>query len=100
MTDIQETEQAVLDYFKNTGTKHMSVNDLEEILDMDDAEDIKVLVKTLNKLEEEGQLVRTRKNLYGLPEKMNLIRGKVEMHKKGFAFLIPDDESEKDVYIH
>src|SRR5699024_12784583 len=41
-----------------------------------------------------------RKNLYGLPEKMNLIRGKVEMHKKGFAFLIPDDESEKDVYIH
>src|SRR5699024_3043824 len=55
---------------------------------------------TLNKLEEEGQLVRTRKNLYGLPEKMNLIRGKVEMHKKGFAFLIPDDESEKDVYIH
>src|SRR5699024_2158784 len=29
-----------------------------------------------------------------------LIRGKVEMHKKGFAFLIPDDESEKDVYIH
>src|SRR5699024_5890071 len=59
-----------------------------------------VLVKTLNKLEEEGQLVRTRKNLYGLPEKMNLIRGKVEMHKKGFAFLIPDDESEKDVYIH
>src|SRR5699024_1628350 len=63
-------------------------------------EDFKVLVKTLNKLEEEGQLVRTRKNLYGLPEKMNLIRGKVEMHKKGFAFLIPDDESEKDVYIH
>src|SRR5699024_7367346 len=52
------------------------------------------------KLEEEGQLVRTRKNLYGLPEEMNLIRGKVEMHKKGFAFLIPDDESEKDVYIH
>lgn len=100
MTDIQETEKAVLDYFKNTGTKPMSVNDLEALLDMDDAEDFKVLVKTLNKLEEEGQLVRTRKNLYGLPEKMNLIRGKVEMHKKGFAFLIPDDESEKDVYIH
>lgn len=100
MIDIQETEKAVLDYFKNTGTKPMSVNDLEALLDMDDAEDFKVLVKTLNKLEEEGQLVRTRKNLYGLPEKMNLIRGKVEMHKKGFAFLIPDDESEKDIYIH
>lgn len=78
----------------------MSVNDLEELLDMEDTENFKVLIKTLNKLEDEGQLVRTRKNLYGLPEKMNLIRGKVEMHKKGFAFLIPDDENEKDIYIH
>src|SRR5699024_8306201 len=100
MTDIQETEKADLDYFIITGTKPMSVNDLESLLDMDDAEYFKVIVKTLNKLEEEGQLVRTRKNLYGLPEKMYLIRGKVEMHKKGFAFLIPDDLSEKDVYIH
>src|SRR5699024_11236454 len=91
--------KAVLDYFKNTGTKPMSVNDLEALLDMDDAEDFKVLVKTLNKLEEEGQLVRTRKNLYGLPEKMNLIRGKVEMNKKRFDFLSLDDECEKDVYI-
>src|SRR5690625_5909723 len=31
---------------------------------------------------------------------MNLIRGKIEMNKKGFAFLIPDDEGESDIYIH
>src|SRR5699024_6488910 len=62
--------------------------------------DFKELVKTLNELEYAGQLVRTRKNRFGLPEKMNLIRGKIEMNKKGFAFLIPEDENEQDIYIH
>src|SRR5699024_7374900 len=33
-------------------------------------------------------------------EKMNLVRGKIEMHAKGFAFLIRDDEDQSDVYIH
>src|SRR5699024_10498795 len=37
---------------------------------------------------------------YGLPEKMNAIRGKIDMHQKGFAFLIPDEEDMQDVYIH
>src|SRR5699024_4940627 len=64
------------------------------------SEDFKQLVISLNELEETGELVRTRKNRFGLPEKMNLIRGKIQMHKKGFAFLIPDDEEQTDVYIH
>src|SRR5699024_9751322 len=31
---------------------------------------------------------------------MNLVRGKIEMHVKAFAFLIPDDKDQSDVYIH
>ncbi len=40
------------------------------------------------------------KNHFGLPEKMNLIRGRIQMHAKGFAFLIPDDPDQVDIYIH
>lgn len=58
------------------------------------------LMKRLNELEEEGELVRTRKNRYGLAERMNLVRGTIQMHAKGFAFLIPDDEDKDDVYIN
>src|SRR5699024_3761256 len=67
---------------------------------MEQVDDFKLLVKTLNELEQTGQLVRTRKNRFGLPEKMNLIPGKIQMHKKGFAFLIPEDEGQQDIYIH
>src|SRR5690625_1191686 len=93
-------QDKILNYFKESGTRPLSVNELEEIFEKNQSDDFKKLVKTLNELEYTGQLVRTRKNRFGLPEKMNLIRGKIEMHKKGFAFLIPEDENQQDVYIH
>src|SRR5699024_7617699 len=54
----------------------------------------------LNSLEDSGELVRTRKNRYGLPEKMNLILGRIQMHNKGFAFLLPEEEGVEDIYIN
>ncbi|MUK89198.1 ribonuclease R [Ornithinibacillus sp. L9] len=87
-------------YFKDHDRKPLAVHELEEELEIDDAVDFKELVKALNELEHQGELVRTRKNRFGLPKKMNLIRGKIQMHAKGFAFLIPDDEEQSDVYIH
>ncbi|RDW16603.1 ribonuclease R [Oceanobacillus arenosus] len=93
-------KERILTLFKETGTKPLAVDEIEHELEITDSEEFKELVKTLNELEDAGELVRTRKNRFGLPEKMNLVRGKIQMHAKGFAFLIPDDENQKDVYIH
>ncbi|WP_181349624.1 ribonuclease R [Thalassobacillus sp. CUG 92003] len=98
MTD--QLKEKILAYFKDAASKPLSVQELEETLDFEQDEDFTALVKALNELEGEGELVRTRKNRFGLPEKMNLIRGRIQMHAKGFAFLIPDDEDQDDVYIH
>ncbi|WP_407272858.1 ribonuclease R [Radiobacillus sp. PE A8.2] len=96
----EETKQKILDYFRENASKPLAVNEIEEIVDIDDADQFKILMKILNELEEAGELVRTRKNRYGPPERMNLIRGKIQMHAKGFAFLIPDEEDQDDVYIN
>ncbi|WP_442961085.1 ribonuclease R [Pseudogracilibacillus sp. SO30301A] len=96
----ENLQDKIVDYFKESGTRPLSVNELEEIFGLSQVDEFKLLVKTLNELEHTGQLIRTRKNRFGLPEKMNLVRGKIEMNKKGFAFLIPEDENEKDIYIH
>ena len=90
----------IIRYFKENVTRPLAVKELEEILEISNAGEFKQLVISLNELETAGELVRTRKNRYGLPEKMNLIRGKIQMKAKGFAFLIPDDEEHPDVYIH
>lgn len=92
--------EKIRDYFKENGTKPLAVDELEEVLNIEDAVEFKELIKALNELEENGELVRTRKNRFGLPEKMNLIRGRIQMHAKGFAFLIPEDPDQTDVYIH
>ncbi|MFD1848968.1 ribonuclease R [Oceanobacillus bengalensis] len=90
----------ILSFFKESGTKPLAVDEIEASLGLQEALEFKELVIALNELEGAGELVRTRKNRFGLPEKMNLVRGRIQMHQKGFAFLIPDEEGLSDVYIH
>ncbi|WP_163970488.1 ribonuclease R [Oceanobacillus halotolerans] len=97
MSDKMKDE--IRNYINENSTKPLAVDEIEEGLHITDSVDFKELVKSLNELEESGEIVRTRKNRFGLPEKMNLVRGRIQMHAKGFAFLIPDDEGQSDVYI-
>ena len=55
--------------------------------------------ETLKSLTEEGRVVRIRGNRYGLPDKMNLVVGKVKCHPDGYGFVIPETEGEEDVFI-
>lgn len=93
-------KEKLLTFFNETETRPLSVDEIEEKLGIQDAEEFKELIKTLNSLEDSGELVRTRKNRYGLPEKMNLILGRIQMHNKGFAFLLPEEEGVEDIYIN
>ena len=56
-------------------------------------------MKTLVQLEEKGQIIRSRTNRYGVPERMNLVRGKFIGHAKGFGFVAPEEEGMDDIFI-
>lgn len=96
---MEKTIEEILEYMRTEAYKPLTANELEEIFEITDAEDFKVLIKALVQMEERGLVVRTRSNRYGLPEKMNLIRGILSGHAKGFAFLLPDEEGIDDVFI-
>src|SRR5690625_3863642 len=96
----EQIKEQIRHYFKDNVSRPLSVEELKTVLNIDHSDAFKELVISLNELEDTGELVRTRKNRFGLPEKMKLIRGRIHMHKKGFAFLIPDDDTQSDVYIH
>jgi ribonuclease R len=58
--------------------------------------------RLLADLVESGALVETRGNRFGLPDKMNLIVGKMVTHPRGFGFVVPDrpmDNVKGDLYI-
>src|SRR5690606_12735566 len=47
--------------------------------------------RRLRAMERDGQLIYTKANAYGLPERMDLIKGRVIGHKDGFGFCHPDE---------
>ncbi|WP_282943196.1 ribonuclease R [Paenibacillus sp. RC67] len=94
------TRESVLDFMKETAYKPMTYQELEKHFHIDSAQDFKEFLKLLNELENEGLILRTRTERYGVPERMNLLRGKLQAHAKGFGFLIPEDRDHPDVYIH
>jgi ribonuclease R len=56
----------------------------------------------LDRLVEAGHLVQTRGNHFGLPDRMNLVVGRVQTHPRGFGFVIPDkpvDGVSGDIFI-
>jgi len=58
--------------------------------------------KLLVDLVESGALVQTRGNRFGLPDRMNLVVGKVVTNPRGFGFVVPDrpfDDAKGDLFI-
>ncbi|MGR6898699.1 ribonuclease R [Rummeliibacillus sp. BSL5] len=92
-------EKKLLELMKDEDYKPLTVSELEEQLGLQDAVDFKELVKTLVQLEQQGMIVRTRTNRYGMPERMNYLQGKFIGHAKGFGFVAPAEEGMDDVFI-
>ncbi len=67
-------------------------------LDISGDERTEALRRRLRAMERDGQLISNRKNEYGLTQKMDLVRGRVQGHRDGFGFLIPADGS-SDIYL-
>ena len=62
----------------------------------DDAREI--LRRRLRAMVRDGQLIKNRRNAYGLSSRMDLISGRVSAHSDGFGFVIPDQGAE-DLYL-
>ena len=79
--------------------KPLTVQEIQELLGFEQAAEFKELVKMLVQLEQSGHLIRSRTNRYGVPERMNHVRGKFIGHAKGFGFVAPDAEGMDDIFI-
>lgn len=96
---MNEQQIQKLTSFFREAEKPLSMAEIEEAFHVDGSDEFKELVKSLNAMEDRGLIVRTRTDRFGVPEKMNLVRGRVQGHAKGFAFIIPEEEGIDDVYV-
>lgn len=94
-----QLEQQLLSLMREDAYKPLTVQEIQELMGIESAAEFKELVKMLVQLEQKGQIIRSRTNRYGLPERMNLIRGKFIGHAKGFGFVTPETDGMDDIFI-
>ncbi|WP_150303052.1 ribonuclease R [Pseudomonas saliphila] len=64
---------------------------LQQEFGLDDEDAIEALRRRLRAMERDGQLIYTRRGAYAPVDKLDLIRGRVQGHRDGFGFLVPED---------
>jgi len=92
------TKEQVSEFFRRRTRKPLSFREIASLMGLDQP-GRRSLKRTLRQLVAEGELVRTRKGLYGPTEEMELITGYFEAHRDGFGFIIQDRPGTRDLFI-
>lgn len=88
----------ILEYMREEAYNPLLFEELAQVLGAE-KDEYGELKEALLYMEEEGLIVKTRRKRYGIPERMNLVVGRLQGSQKGFGFLIPDNPDIKDLYI-
>lgn len=91
------SREAVLAALGARGTP-LSLHDLSTELGIKNKAEEEAFTRRLRAMERDGQILRNRRGLYGLPRKMDMVRGRIVGHPDGFGFLEPDEGGD-DLFI-
>ncbi|MBC1418199.1 ribonuclease R [Listeria fleischmannii] len=94
-----QMEDRLLEVLRAQKEQTFSLDDLEAAIHLDGADAFKEMVKALVRLEDKGDIIRTKKNRYALPEKMDYIKGTFRAHERGFGFVLPEEKDLDDIFI-
>ncbi len=91
------SREYILDYLRSQKSP-ITRDSIAAALNIQEEEQLEALRRRLRAMERDGELVFTRGQSYGLPEKMDLIPGTVLGHREGFGFFKPDEGGD-DLFI-
>ncbi len=87
------SREYLLSFLKERGVP-LRFAQLLEALSLNDPQDQEALRRRLRAMERDGQIIRNRRDGYGLLEKMDLVCGRVLAHREGYGRVVPDDGAE------
>lgn len=92
------SREYILECLKEAG-RPMTHEQLCRAYGMTDETSIEALRRRLNAMERASQLLSNRRRAYVLIDKLDLIKGRVQAHRDGYGFLIPEGGGD-DLYLH
>ncbi|HWI65954.1 MAG TPA: ribonuclease R [Symbiobacteriaceae bacterium] len=91
-------KERIAKFIREKAYKPMTFEELSVAMGVAEKQHVQ-LRKTLEQMEAAGEVVQTRLQRYGAPERMNLAVGRLQGHPKGFGFLVQDDPEAEDIFV-
>lgn len=89
----------ILNFMRQASYRPLSYPELKDVWDIS-PDDEPRFMKVLGKLEKEGEIIKTRKNKYGLPHMMNTLRGVIRLNQRGYGILLPDEPGQPEIFVY
>ena len=83
----------------NDHGKPLTVRELRGALHVQGDDDKVAFERRLGAMIRDGQLVRNRNGQYGIASRMDLICGRIQGHRDGFGFVIPEEPGGEDLFV-
>jgi len=90
-------KETLINFMTEQAYKPMNTVELSKIFDIRKKE-MKGFTAFLAEMEKDGDIVKSKNEYYGIPEKMGLVVGKFQGHQRGFGFVIAEVER-PDIFI-
>jgi ribonuclease R len=94
---VPVSPERIIDYLRTEAGRPLKPVELATELEVPEGQ-IDDFNKLLKELEQQGVLYRNKQQRYGVPQKLNLVVGRLQTIRSGAGFVVPD-EGEGDVYI-
>lgn len=88
----------ILEFMREKAYSPMLDIELANVFEIE-PQDIGDFYAVLDDMEKKGEIIKTKKHRYAAPERMNLMVGKLQVHGKGFGFVLSELEGYGDVFI-
>ncbi len=88
----------ILNLLRQHASRPLSLGEIQDTLDLS-AGERKALGKTMKELVKEGSLVQLKGGRFALPKKVNLVVGRLSVHRDGYGFVSPADGGSDDLFI-
>lgn len=98
---MTELKERILSYMREAAYKPLTDAELAGEMKLTD-EELVAFWPAMEELEKTAAIIKNRSELFGVPERMNLVVGRLSMSAKGFGFIIPDvreKETDSDVFV-
>ena len=96
-----ELQERIVNYMRTAAYKPLTADDLAAAMNLAQ-EELALFWTALEELEKTAAVIKTRHERFGVPERMNLVVGRLSMSAKGFGFIIPEvreKETDSDIFV-